>query len=164
MCAYACTHIVLTGIIHMCTWTHTCVHINLCVSIHKLKHKLTCVWVSALTRRDCVWSTISSDITNSSFASSLLVHYWLLAFINGGYEIWVCMSLYAPDFSMSIFYMNEEMQESTNDFTSSWLLSVLSTLPYLRSRGQMILNSTPTLIIEGLLFLAQALYLLQAST
>lgn len=104
-----------------------------------------------------VWS-VSSDITNSSFASSFFIH----IFITCLSQCWQWnMNLHvsiSSHFSMPVFYMNEEMQSSRMVWLSPGCCQNLSTLPCLHSWVHMILKPTPTLLIEGLLLPAQTLY------
>lgn len=103
-----------------------------------------------------VWSS-GSDITNSSFASSF-VH----IFITCPYQCWqwtmnlpVSISSHS---SMPVFYMNEEMQSSHVAWLSPGCCQTLSTPPCLHSGVHMIVNPTPTQLIEGHLLPTQTLY------
>lgn len=75
-----------------------------------------------------VWSSIS-DITNSSFVSSLFIH----IFITCLSQCWQWnMNLHvsiSSHFSMPVFYMNEEMQSSRMVWLSPGCCPTLSALP-----------------------------------
>lgn len=104
-----------------------------------------------------VWSS-GSDITNSSFASSLFIHIFITCLSQCWQWIMNLPVSISSHFPMPVFCMNEEMQSSCMVWLSPGCCQTLSTPLCLHSGVHMIVNPTPTRLIEGLLLPTQTLY------
>lgn len=104
-----------------------------------------------------VWSS-GSDITNSFFASSLFIHIFITCLSQCWQWIMNLPVSISSHFPMPVFCMNEEMQSSCMVWLSPGCCQTLSTPPCLHSGVHVIVNPTPTRLIEGLLLPTQTLY------